>query len=166
MAETPQARADAVRDLETQFAGLFLRVRGLIAAQAERVSPGLLPGAYKVFATIVRREAVTPSVLAETMLMDKGQLSRTIRELEQLGLVHRTPDPHDRRASLLSPTADGLARLEAARSSRKSPLHAALREWELDDIRSLTRLLHALVADERPAAGPGGGSPHASVART
>ena len=40
-------------------------------------------------------------------MADKGQISRTVRELEGLGLIARTPDPEDGRSSLLSPTPEG-----------------------------------------------------------
>ena len=54
--------------------------------------------------------------------MDKGQLSRTVRELEHLGLVQRAADPEDGRSSLLSPTAEGLERLADARRPYESSL--------------------------------------------
>lgn len=144
-------RADAVRALEAEFGELINRFRRLITEQADRVSPGMLPGAYKVFTTIERRESVSLSALADTLQMDKGQLSRTVRELEQLGLIRRVPDPHDGRVSLLSPTEEGLRRLAAARGRDASPLVEALDAWDIDDIRTFTRLLHALVSGAPPA---------------
>ncbi|WP_345800066.1 MarR family transcriptional regulator [Microbacterium sp. AZCO] len=138
------ARADAVRALEAEFGELITQFRRVIMENAHRVSPGMLPGAYKVFTTIVRRESVTISALAELLMTDKGQISRTVRELEQLGLVARTPDPTDGRSSLLSPTAEGLARLDAARHPHQSGLADALDEWQVEDIERLTHLLHAL----------------------
>ena len=48
--------------------------------------------------------------------------SRTVRELEDLGLITRTPDPEDGRSSLLSPTPEGLERLAAARAPQESLL--------------------------------------------
>lgn len=142
--ESLPARTEAVRALEAEFSELFTHVRRLFAENANRLSPGLLPGAYKVFSTIVRREQVTLSALAEAMHTDKGQLSRTVRELEELGLVMRTPDPADGRSSLISPTADGLRRLREVRAPRENALSNALDRWDVDDIRDLTRLLRAL----------------------
>src|SRR5918994_6930669 len=141
--DTREARTEAVRALEAEFGELINRFRRIIADNAQRVSPGMLPGAYKVFTTIVRRESVTLSALAEALMADKGQISRTVRELEQLGLIERTPDPEDGRSSLLSPTPEGLARLAAARAPQESVLLETLELWSLDEIRSLTRLLHA-----------------------
>ncbi|GAA2975178.1 DNA-binding MarR family transcriptional regulator [Microbacterium terrae] len=149
--DTRLARTDAVRALEAEFGELINRFRRIISENAHRVSPGMLPGAYKVFTTIVRRESITLSALAESLMSDKGQISRTVRELEQLGLVERTPDPSDGRSSLLSPTTVGLERLAAARAPQESSLVDALEEWPIDDIRNLTRLLHALTAGENPA---------------
>jgi len=144
------ARTDAVRALEAEFGELVGQFRRIITENANRISPGMLPGAYKVFTTIVRRGSVTQSALAEHLLVDKGQLSRTVRELEQLGLVQRTPDPSDGRASLLSPTEEGLARLETARAPQENALASSLEEWSVDEIHSLTRLLHALSAGTPP----------------
>ncbi|GAA3033862.1 MarR family winged helix-turn-helix transcriptional regulator [Microbacterium dextranolyticum] len=145
-----QARTDAVRALEGEFGELINRMRRLLADNAHRVSPGMLPGAYKVFTTIARRERVAQSALADALVVDKGQLSRTVRELEQLGLIRRDPDPDDRRASILSPTPFGLERLSSAREPQESSLVYALEQWPLDDIHTLTRLLHALTAGVSP----------------
>lgn len=150
--EQQEERAEAVRALEAEFSELFGRVRRLMVDIADRVSPGMLPGAYKVFTTIVRRPGVTASELAEQLLADKGQMSRTVRELEQLGLIVRTPDPADRRSHLLSPTPEGLERLAAARTPQAHTLTGALQEWPIDEIRDLTRLLHALSTREPPPA--------------
>lgn len=148
--ETSEARTEAVRALESEFGELIARVRRLLADNAQRVSPGMLPAAYKVFTTIVRRESITLSSLAESLMADKGQISRTVRELEGLGLITRTPDPEDGRSSLLSPTPAGLERLAQARAPQESLLLEALDAWSLDDIRTLIRLLHALTAGEAP----------------
>ena len=148
--ESRAARTEAVRALEAQFSELIHHFRRIVTENANRVSPGMLPGAYKVFTTIVRRESVTQSALAEDLLVDKGQLSRTVRELETLGLVERSPDPRDGRSSLLSPTALGLERLHAARLPQEDLLLRNLEDWPEEEIRSLTRLLHALTTGVRP----------------
>ncbi|MET2010448.1 MarR family transcriptional regulator [Microbacterium chocolatum] len=152
--DTAADRADAVRALEAEFGELIGRFRRIIAENADRVSPGLLPGPYKVFTTIVRRGPLTLSALAETLMADKGQISRTVRELESLSLIQRTPDPNDGRSHLLSPTPEGLDRLSAARAPQEGLLVDALAEWSVDDIRSLARLLHALTTGRTPGDDP------------
>jgi len=153
VADSPEARTAAVRALEAEFGELINQFRRIISENANRVMPGMLPGAYKVFTTIVRRERVTQSALAEALMTDKGQLSRTVRELEQLGLVQRTPDPSDGRSSLLSPTAYGLERLADARLPQEHTLVTVLEAWDVDDIQNLTRLLHALIDGVAPPEG-------------
>lgn len=139
----------ALTALEAEFGELITHFRRRIAANAERLSPGMLPSAYKTFTTIARCETTSASRLAEILLMDKGQLSRTLRELEELGLIARRPDPEDRRATLLSPTPEGRERLAHARRPQEGILMTALSEWEVDDIHTLTVLLKRLTAASR-----------------
>ncbi|MFF7293092.1 MarR family winged helix-turn-helix transcriptional regulator [Microbacterium sp. NPDC008134] len=148
--DASEARTAAVRALEAEFSDLITHFRRLILENANRVSPGMLPGAYKAFTTIARCEQATVSMLAERMLMDKGQASRTVRELEELDLVERTADPNDRRSSILRLTAHGHERLALARKPQEGMLMESLIDWDIDDIESLTRLLHALASGGTP----------------
>jgi len=150
ISESPEARADAVRALEAEFSELITHFRRLILENANRVSPGMLPGAYKTLTTIARCEQVTASTLAERMLMDKGQVSRLVRELEDLGLVERSPDPRDGRSSLLRLTDVGTERLAAARLPQEGMLLQTLQDWSIADIGNLSRLLHALASGVSP----------------
>ncbi|KNY06141.1 MarR family winged helix-turn-helix transcriptional regulator [Microbacterium sp. GCS4] len=144
------ARTAAVRALEAEFSELITHFRRLIMDNANRVSPGMLPGAYKTFTTIARCGSVTSSALAERMLVDKGQLSRTVRDLEELDLIRRSPDPSDGRSSLLSLTPHGEAKLLEAREPQEGMLMRNLADWSVADIDSLTRLLHALSSGATP----------------
>ncbi|HWI31863.1 MAG TPA: MarR family transcriptional regulator [Microbacterium sp.] len=148
--QTTEARAEAVRALEVEFGELASQFRRHMQDTANRISPGMLPGAYKVLGTIARLGPITLSALAESLVADKGLVSRTIRELEGLDLVARTPDPADGRSSLLSITASGATRLADARRPAENRLSQALDAWSLDDIRHLTALLHALSSGEVP----------------
>jgi len=154
ISESPEARAAAVRALEAEFGELITHFRRLILENANRVSPGMLPGAYKTLTTIARCEQVTASTLAERMLMDKGQVSRSVRELEDLGLVERSPDPRDGRSALLRLTDVGTERLAAARLPQEGMLLQTLQDWSLADIGNLSRLLHALASGVSPEADP------------
>ena len=58
---TPERRAPLrCAPSRRSSASCINRIRRVIADNAERVSPGMLPGAYKVFTTIVRRESGHP----------------------------------------------------------------------------------------------------------
>ncbi len=145
-----EARAVAVRALEAEFSELITHFRRLILENANRVSPGMLPGAYKTLTTIARCEQVTVSTLAERMMTDKGQISRMVRELEGLGLVERSPDPADGRSFLLRLTPFGHERLAEARLPQEGLLMTTLADWSVSDIDNLTHLLHALASGVTP----------------
>ena len=149
-ADAEGVRTAAVRALETEFSELITHFRRLIMENANRVSPGMLPGAYKTFTTIARCGEVTASGLSERMLVDKGQVSRSVRELELLGLIERSPDPTDGRSLLLRLTPLGEAKLIEARQPQEGMLKRNLDEWSVSDIDNLTRLLHALSAGVTP----------------
>jgi DNA-binding MarR family transcriptional regulator len=111
----------------------------------------MLPGTYKVFTTIVKHGPISPSTLAETLFADKGQVSRTVRELEEAGLIDRTADPADGRSTRLTATPEGIERLVAARSADPDELHDRLADWNVSDIRTLTRLLRAATTGTVPS---------------
>ncbi|WP_052226560.1 MarR family winged helix-turn-helix transcriptional regulator [Microbacterium mangrovi] len=146
------ARTEAAQTLEAEFSALMGQIQRLVAETATRLSPGLMPGDYKVFTAIVRAGSVTATALADELLMDKGQISRILRGLQEHGLIDRTPDPADARVSLVTPTAVGLAKLDAARHPHQHSLIDALELWDVEDIRTLTRLLHALRTATPPTA--------------
>lgn len=145
-------RTEAVHALEGSFAELMAGFRRYVAAAAERVSPGMQPGTFKVLSALSRMGDATLSALAERLSADKGLVSRSVSELEELGLVARTPDPADRRSRLITVTDAARARLADARAPHEGRLFTVLQDWSLDDIRHLTVLLHALAAGETPAA--------------
>ncbi|WP_217177583.1 MarR family winged helix-turn-helix transcriptional regulator [Streptomyces sp. AC495_CC817] len=149
--EASEARADSVRALEAEFGELITHFRRILLENANRVSPGMLPGAYKTFTTIARCEQVTVSALAERMLTDKGQISRTVRELEGLGLIERSADPSDGRSFLLRLTPLGHERLAEARLPQEGLLLTTLADWSIADIDNLTHLLHALASGVTPS---------------
>lgn len=147
--ESAAARRHAVRELESEFGTLIRRHRQAISEHAQKLSPGMLPGTYKIFTIIVRREPVTASALAEELIADKAFISRAVRELEELGLIRREPDPTDRRSALLFVTDEGRARLDAALDG-SGVMARTLEHWQVTDIRELSRLLRALIERRAP----------------
>lgn len=147
---TEDARDAAYSDLDSAFDEVATRFRRLLADAAEQVSPGMLPAAYKVFLTIARRDSITSSTLADLLDSDKGYVSRLVRDVEERGLVQRSPDPADRRAHLLTLTPAGRRAFDKARAPREKLIATALEEWALDDVRALARLLHALAGGHSP----------------
>jgi DNA-binding MarR family transcriptional regulator len=61
-----------------------------------------------------------------------------------LGLVDRAADPVDGRAQVLTPSAEGAARLERVRQSRRARWEADLSDWPAEDVARLAELLGRL----------------------
>ena len=72
MTEADRRRA-AIGDLEGAFSSLIADFRAMYAQMASTVSPGMLPGTYKVLSTIDRRGPVSASWLAEHLALDIGE---------------------------------------------------------------------------------------------
>jgi DNA-binding MarR family transcriptional regulator len=142
---------EAVDAVEREFAALSERFRHVAAAHAHRLSPELSPASYKLFRLIIAQGTVTPSRLAELTLSDKSQISRAVRELEELGLVRRELDQSDRRSTLIYATEQGLDRLAGLKQHPDGGgVMEALGDWPITELRQLSRLLHALSSGERP----------------
>lgn len=149
-------RAEAIRGVEAEFMNMAGRFRRLIARRADQLSPGLMPGNFKVFTTIALEGPITASAVGEQLMLDKSQMSRTVADLEARDLVMRTPDPSDRRAQLLEATPDARDKLEEIRTDpAERGVRDKLEAWSLEDIRRLGDLLHALNEDSgHPAEAP------------
>ena len=64
----------------------------------------------QLLASLARGSAPTQLDLARGIGLDKTRLIAVLDELERKRLVTRTPDPHDRRARVVSATTRGLTR--------------------------------------------------------
>jgi DNA-binding MarR family transcriptional regulator len=106
--------------------------------------------AYITLARATDMGSLRISDLASVLGLDLSTISRQVRALEDLGLLRRTPDPDDRRASLLEPTDDGRALVAAVKAAFSTLMSAALADWSERDRRALTTLLTRLAGDLRP----------------
>src|SRR5262249_2503101 len=75
----------------------------------------LSPTSPAALATVERHGPLTPSELAEIERIKRPTATRTLRQLEEGGLVDRTRDPADGRSALLSINAVGRERLRRLR---------------------------------------------------
>lgn len=70
-----------------------------------------------------------PSDLATTLQVAPSVVSRTIVRLEQTGLVERTPDPDDARATRIALTDLGHARLDQLQQAYVDEVRSVLDSW-------------------------------------
>jgi DNA-binding MarR family transcriptional regulator len=104
--------ASAARQVSDLPATLLSLVRGMdrvhsSGALIARSGIALDRGLHPVLMTIGRLEPVRVTELATALALDNSTTSRHVNRLERLGLVVRTVDPEDARASLLASTAAG-----------------------------------------------------------
>jgi DNA-binding MarR family transcriptional regulator len=79
--------------------------------------------------------------MAEAFGIDKGAISRQVQHLLDLGLVDRTPDPDDGRATLVSASAEAAARIDQVNEDRRRWLDDRLVDWPDSDLSEFVRML-------------------------
>ena len=75
--------------------------------------------------------------LAASLGLDPSTAGRQVCVLKDAGLVERAPAAEDRRRSIITPTDEGLRRMETVRGRRTENLADLLSGWSADDLESL-----------------------------
>ena len=83
----------------------------MIGERARAVHDDLQPASYLMLSWLADEGPVRASSMVENFHIDKGAVSRQIQHLVDLGLVERTPDPDDGRATLVAASDDAVRRL-------------------------------------------------------
>jgi DNA-binding MarR family transcriptional regulator len=99
----------------------------------------LSPSLTAALATIDRHGPMTPSEIAVRERIQRPTVTRLLARLEEAGLAARTPDPHDRRSSLISATPAGRALMDELRTRKTAYLARRLEELDPEDRRVLER---------------------------
>jgi MarR family 2-MHQ and catechol resistance regulon transcriptional repressor len=83
--------------------------------------------------------------------LTSGSITTAVDRMEKRGLVRRTPDPLDRRASVVELTPEGKALIEHAFREHKAAMDRAAEALSASERRTLVRLLKklGLSAEER-----------------
>ena len=134
----------SVSEVERQFSLMLAAARRTFKESACAVHPSLQPLGFTVMMTLYQGTQCPQAAVAEALQVDKALLSRTVSQLEALGLVLRRSDPSDGRAQLLELTAEGRNRFEAAHSDKRSRLRGRLETWHPDEVERLAELLTKL----------------------
>jgi DNA-binding MarR family transcriptional regulator/GNAT superfamily N-acetyltransferase len=103
------------------------------------------------------RTGATATLLAQTLALDAGYLSRMLAGLRRRGLVKAAADPADRRRQQLSLSAAGrraLAPLERRAQQQMSALLAPLSESQQRDLLGATERIGRLLGHTPPADTP------------
>jgi DNA-binding MarR family transcriptional regulator len=143
------AEDTSVGDIEQALTRLFRRgnqprVHEQLIARA---GVPLDRAAYAVVSRLGDCGPVRLSELAYRMGVDVSTACRQVQGLEQDGLVTRTVDPGDRRATLLRLSDEGSHVLGRVRKVRRAQLAKALGTWSAEDRRQFATLLDRMLND-------------------
>lgn len=135
------SRTDGLRELEAEVAVMIRRVRRVIGERARAVHPELLPASYLMLGYVRDHGPVRASAIGAVFDIDKGAISRQVQHLIDLGLLDRSPDPDDGRATLLTVSGEALRRLEEVADQRRAQLAERLGDWTAEDLTSFAASL-------------------------
>jgi DNA-binding MarR family transcriptional regulator len=134
-------RTDLLVGLEQEIGVMMRRVKHVIGARARLVHPELQGSSYLMLSWLAAAGPQRASAMADRFGIDKGAISRQVQHLLDLGLADREPDPDDGRATLVSASADAVAKLEAVTADRRRWLDGRLAGWSEDDLAGFVELL-------------------------
>jgi DNA-binding MarR family transcriptional regulator len=122
---------------------LASHLRLTIARTARRLrqeaGTDLSPSMTAALATIERHGPMTPSELASRERIQRPTVTRVLARLEEMGLIARTPDPQDRRSSLIAITPQASEMLAEHRTRKAAFLAERLDRLTPDDRAALER---------------------------
>jgi DNA-binding MarR family transcriptional regulator len=99
----------------------------------------LSPSLSSALAVIERHGPLTPSELAARERIQRPTATRILARLEESGLVARTPDPEDRRSSLVAATLEGRKLMGELRTRKTAFLARRLEDLDPADRAVLER---------------------------
>ncbi|MFG2721741.1 MarR family winged helix-turn-helix transcriptional regulator [Streptomyces sp. NPDC048416] len=122
--------------------------RSLSRINDRRLRPlGLTFAQMPVLAALSKTDALSQKELAVLARIEQPSMAQLLARMERDGLVRRTPDPHDRRVSLISLSETGLAKLTRVQSALFETNDQALRGFSAEEVDLLVALLRRLVTN-------------------
>lgn len=101
---------------------------------------GIEIAAYAALFELVSGGPMRSSELADRTHADPSTTSRHVSTLVDLGFAERSPDPRDRRASLVSATQAGVDKTDDIRRWRNERLTPLIADWTDEDLDRFAEL--------------------------
>jgi DNA-binding MarR family transcriptional regulator len=98
-----------------------------------------------VLAYVANKEADSAAALCKSISYDPGAMTRMIDRLEEKGLIRRTPNPEDRRATNLELTAAGRALYPQLLAAKETVQAQFLRGFSENEVHVLDSLLNRML---------------------
>jgi DNA-binding MarR family transcriptional regulator len=102
---------------------------------------------YILLVHLVKDGPQRAGALAESVHSDPSTVSRQLAQLVRLGMVERTADPEDGRATLVAATAEGRRVFEENRRTRNAHIAALIAGWDPADRHRFADLLGRFATD-------------------
>jgi DNA-binding MarR family transcriptional regulator len=134
--------AEADESLTEAFWSLARRLRH--ASQQAMAQWDLNPSQARALRVLDRHGVMRPSALSERLRIAARSATEVIDDLEAKALVRRSPDPHDRRATLVELTEEGRRLGQQIRSARGTEADRIFDKLSASDRAHLTRILKKL----------------------
>ncbi len=99
---------------------------------------------YVLLKTVAHLGSTRLSTIASVLDLDASTVSRHVKSLEDRGLLGRTTDPDDGRASQVAVTPHGQTCIEAGGKRRLELIGSLVADWADQDREDLRRLLNRL----------------------
>lgn len=119
--------------------------RAFIRALDRRLLNGSA-GQMPVFLALTGGNAYTQTELARLVSVEQPTMANTLARMERDGLIERTPDPADRRSSLVSLSKLGRKRAAEAMDAALAVNEAAFATLSAAERKSFFELLHRVIA--------------------
>lgn len=107
-------------------------------------------GQFPFLMQVYRHPGITQEGISANAVMDKGTTARSIKQLEELGLVRREIDASDRRIHHIYPTPEAMAIKEqviGVINDLHEILYKGFSKEEIDLVTSMTERMKANIAD-------------------
>jgi DNA-binding MarR family transcriptional regulator len=101
--------------------------------------------AFPILKLLGHQGPMRVSTLAQVIGLDASTISRHVKQLEDRGLLERTEDPDDRRASQVTVSEQGSSCLAAGFAARRGVISHALDQLSADERETLRDLVARVV---------------------
>lgn len=141
--------SDAAQQLSDDL-GILLQRRLRTTLHAEVVAgvhDAIDVNSYPVISGVARTGPISAAALGAEIGVDRSLASRKAASLVSAGLLRSSPDPADRRATLLDLTEEGRRVVDTLRRNLTVVIDERLRHWSASDRHELAGLFGRFVHD-------------------